>query len=134
MRSSIVKSAPPQKASLPAVMTAPLMAASFSTLSTMPVNSAITSMSMTFIERPGMSQVISAMPSPSTSTLKLAMALGLLWVRFAVAVQIAAAFWIALHHQIDVGIMHAFGFRAGADLEIDGVAVRAIDQAMRDAA
>ena len=73
MRSSMVRSAPPQKASLPEVMTAPLMAASAATFSTMPPSSSITSMSMTFIERPAMSQVTSAMPSASTSNLKFVM-------------------------------------------------------------
>ena len=72
MRSSIVRSAPPQKASLPEVMTAPLMAASVATFSTMSVSSPITSIEMTFIERPRVSQVMSAMPSASTSSLKLA--------------------------------------------------------------
>ena len=75
MRSSIVRSAPPQKASLAEVTTAPLMAASVATFSTMAPSSAITSMVMTFIERSAMSQVTSAMPSASTSNLKFGMTL-----------------------------------------------------------
>ena len=76
MRSSMVRSAPPQKASLAEVITAPLMAASAVTFSTMESSSAITSMVMTFMERSAMSQVTSAMPSLSTSNLKLGMACG----------------------------------------------------------
>src|ERR1039457_6949655 len=130
MRSSIVRSAPPQKASLAEVTTAPLMAESVTTFSTMASSSAITSMVMTFIERSAMSQVTSAMPSASTSNLKFGMTLKLLWrIRLAVPVQIAAGFFVALHHQIDIRIMHALGFRAGADLEIDRVAAAAVDQA-----
>src|SRR5450759_493908 len=61
--------------------------------------------------------------------------LELLWrVRRAIPVQIAAAFFVALHHQIDVRIMHALGFGASADLEIDRVAAAAVDQLVRDAA
>ncbi len=74
MRSSIVRSAPPQKASFPDVTTAPLMAASAATFSTMAESSSMTLASITFIERPGMSQVTSAMPSASTSRLKFGMA------------------------------------------------------------
>jgi hypothetical protein len=71
MRWSMVRSAPPEKVSLPDVMTAPLMASSPATLSTILSNSSITSSVKTFIERPGMSQVTSAMPSASVSSLKL---------------------------------------------------------------
>ena len=71
MCSSMVRSAPPQKRSLPEVTTAPLMAASFATLSTICDSSSVTEASITFIERPGMSQVTSAMPSGSMSSLKL---------------------------------------------------------------
>ena len=44
MPSSIVRSAPPQNASLPDVITAPLMAASAATFSTIPDNSSIAAM------------------------------------------------------------------------------------------
>ena len=69
----MVRSAPPQNESLPEVTTAPLMAASLATLSTICANSAVTEPSITFIERPAMSQVRSAMPSESMSSLKLLM-------------------------------------------------------------
>ncbi len=69
--SSSVRSAPAQNVSLPEVTTAPLIAASAAIFSTIFDNSSITARSMTFIERPGMSQVMSAMPSASTSSLKL---------------------------------------------------------------
>ena len=42
MRSSMVRSAPPQKASLPEVMTAPLIAASVATFSTISPSSSVT--------------------------------------------------------------------------------------------
>jgi hypothetical protein len=71
--SSTVKSAPAQKASLPDVMTAPLMAASLATFSTIWPSSSVTDASITFIERPGMSQVTSAMPSASISKVKFDM-------------------------------------------------------------
>ena len=65
MRFSMVRSAPPEKLSLPEVMTAPLTAASAVTASTIVSSSSITSSVKTFIERSGMSQVTSAMPSAS---------------------------------------------------------------------
>jgi hypothetical protein len=46
------------------------MAASAATCSTIAESSSITLRSMTFIDRPGLSQVTSAMPSPSISSLK----------------------------------------------------------------
>ena len=67
----MVRSAPAQNVSLPEVITAPLMAASPATLSTMSASSSITFMSITFMERPGASQVTSAMPSASVASLKL---------------------------------------------------------------
>ena len=81
MLSSIVRSAPPQNAGLADVITTPLIAASFATLSTTVPSSAMTSMVMTFIERSPMSQVTSAMPSLSTSSLKLAIAGSLVSLR-----------------------------------------------------
>jgi hypothetical protein len=67
----MVRSAPPENASLPEVMTQPLMAASPATRrrSFFELVDDLRS-SSTFIGRPGMSQVTSAMPSPSTSNLK----------------------------------------------------------------
>src|SRR5690606_38258551 len=56
---------------LPEVLTAPLIAASLAIRSTSADNSSIAARSMRFIERPGMSQVRSAMPSASMSSLKL---------------------------------------------------------------
>src|SRR6266550_2915296 len=53
-----------------------------------------------------------------------------LLTRFA---EVAAAGRVALHHEINVGIMHALAGGARADLEIDGVAVAAVDEAMGDA-
>src|ERR1700683_1503779 len=41
---------------------------------------------------------------------------------------------VALHDEIDVGILHAFALGARADFEIDGVTVGAVDQTMGDAA
>src|SRR5690348_1761517 len=70
MPSSIDRSAPAQKASLAEVMTTPLMAASSVVCFTIASSSAIEVSSSTFIERPGMSQVTSAMPSASVSSLK----------------------------------------------------------------
>ena len=67
----MVRSAPPENASLPEVMTQPLMASSPATVSTICASSSITSGVITFMERPGMSQVASAMPSASISKRKL---------------------------------------------------------------
>ena len=53
----MVRSAPPENASLPEVMTQPLMASSPATVSTICASSPITSGVITFMERPGMSQV-----------------------------------------------------------------------------
>src|SRR3954462_8622166 len=66
----MVRSAPPEKASLPEATTQPLMPASAATASTMRDSSSMTSRVMTFIERPGLSQVAVAMPSPSVSKRK----------------------------------------------------------------
>ncbi len=71
MRFSMLRSAPPEKLSLPDVMTAPLTAASPAIAVTILSSSSITSSVKTFIERSGMFQVISAMPSASVSTVKL---------------------------------------------------------------
>src|SRR3954469_8044901 len=70
MASSIDRSAPAQKASLLEVMTTPLIAASAVVCFTISSSSLTDVSSSTFIERPGISQVTSAMPSASVSTLK----------------------------------------------------------------
>jgi hypothetical protein len=66
----MVRSAPAQNASLAEVMTTPLMAASSVVCLTIASISLIEVSSSTFMERPGMSQVTSAMPSASVSNLK----------------------------------------------------------------
>src|SRR3569623_937613 len=71
MPSSIDKSAPAQNASLAEVMTTPFTAASAVVALTIASSSLVEVSSSTFIERPGMSQVTSAMPSESVSPLKL---------------------------------------------------------------
>ena len=68
MPSSIDRSAPAQNASLPEVMTTPFTAASAVVCLTIASSSLVEVSSSTFIERPGMSQVTSAMPSASVST------------------------------------------------------------------
>jgi hypothetical protein len=71
MRFSMVMSAPPENESfLPEVSTAPLMASSPATWSMILSSSSITSSVKTFIDLSGMSQVTSAMPSASVSTVK----------------------------------------------------------------
>src|SRR3954471_20991378 len=70
MPSSIERSAPAEKASLPDVTTTPLIAASAVVWSTMVPSSSMVCVSSTFIERPGISHVTSAMPSASVSSLK----------------------------------------------------------------
>jgi hypothetical protein len=67
---SIFRSAPPEKESLPEVITAPLISASLVTCSTILSISRNAPSSNTFIERPGISQVTRAIPSASTSILK----------------------------------------------------------------
>jgi hypothetical protein len=68
--SSIVRSAPAQNASFPEVMTTPFTAASAVICSMIAASSSMTVASMTFMLRPGASQVTSAMPSPSVSIVK----------------------------------------------------------------
>src|SRR3954453_16753260 len=70
MPSSIDRSAPPENASLPEVTTTPLTAASAEVCFTISASSVMVVSSSTFIERPGMSHVTSAMPPASVSTLK----------------------------------------------------------------
>src|SRR5450631_212913 len=70
MPSSIERSAPAENASLPEVTTTPLTAASAEVCFTIASSSVIVVSSSTFIERPGISHVTSAMPSASVSTLK----------------------------------------------------------------
>src|SRR6266436_246429 len=70
MPSSIDRSAPADKASLPEVMTTPFTPASAEVCFTISSSSLIEVSSSTFIERPGVSHVASTMPSASVSTLK----------------------------------------------------------------
>ena len=70
MPSSIERSAPAHSASLPEVMTTPFTAASAEVCLTIASSSVTEVSSSTFIERPGVSQVTSTMPSASVSTLK----------------------------------------------------------------
>src|ERR1700675_2896067 len=70
MPSTIERSAPAESASLAEVMTTPLTSASAEVCFTISSSSLIEVSSSTFIERPGMSQVTSAMPSALVSTLK----------------------------------------------------------------
>ncbi len=70
MPSSIVRSAPADSASFAEVMTTPFTAASVEVCLMISSSSVTEVSSSTFIERPGMSQVTSTMPSASVSTLK----------------------------------------------------------------
>src|SRR5882757_2977481 len=70
MPSSIDRSAPAQSASLPEVMTTPFTAASAVVCLTISSSPVAEVSSSTFIERPGVSQVTSTMPSASVSSLK----------------------------------------------------------------
>src|SRR6201999_2510784 len=79
MPSSIERSAPADSASLPEVMTTPFTAASAEVCLMISSSSPIEVSSSTFIERPGMSQVTSAMPSASVSTLKFLKVLDVIW-------------------------------------------------------
>src|SRR5689334_8645238 len=76
MPSSIDRSAPAENASLPDVTTIPFTAGSADVCFTISSSSVIVVSSSTFIERPGMSHVTSAMPSASVSTLKFLKAIG----------------------------------------------------------
>ena len=66
----MVRSAPPEKVSLPEVMTTPLTAGSATAASTAVLRSWPTDSSMTFIDLPCMSQVRTAIPSASTDQVK----------------------------------------------------------------
>src|SRR5258706_16422720 len=70
MPSSIERSAPAENASLREVTTTPLTAASAEVCFTISSSSVIVVSSSTFIDRPGISHVTSAMPSASVSILK----------------------------------------------------------------
>ena len=70
MPSSMERSAPAQNASFAEVMTTPFTAASAVVCFNISSSSVVEVSSSTFIERPGMSQVASAMPSASVSSLK----------------------------------------------------------------
>src|SRR5665213_2140179 len=76
MPSSIDRSAPAHSASLPEVMTTPFTAASADVCFTISSSSLTEVSSSTFIERPGVSHVTSAMPSASVSILKFLKAIG----------------------------------------------------------
>ena len=78
MPSSIDRSAPAHSASLPEVMTTPFTAASAEVCLTISSSSVTEVSSSTFIERPGVSQVTSTMPSASVSSLKFLKAMWLL--------------------------------------------------------
>ena len=77
MPSSIDRSAPAHSASLPEVMTTPFTAASAEVCLTISSSSVTEVSSSTFMERPGVSQVTSTMPSASVSSLKFLKAMGL---------------------------------------------------------
>jgi hypothetical protein len=64
----MVRSAPPEKVGLPEVNTTPLTASSATNRSTSASSCSSAAWVKTFIDRSVMSQVTSAMPSPSTST------------------------------------------------------------------
>ena len=126
MLSSMVRSAPAQNDSLPEVMTTPLIAASAATCSTIAASSSFTAASMTFIDRPGESQVTSAMPSPSMSRVK--------WMKLMCTARrftrVTHAGVVAHGDQIDVRIGRRLALRARADFQIDRVALRAVDEMM----
>src|SRR5262245_44654912 len=131
----MVRSAPAPNASLPEVTTTPLTAASAATLSTSASSSSTTVKSITFIDLPGMSQVISAMPSASTSNLKLAIWISpwkwvVASVGRAVLVQDANGGSFALEFQVRARIVRALARRARADLEQQHVGGRAVHDAV----
>src|SRR5271169_4277649 len=72
--SSHSRSAPAMKAGLPLVMTTPLVSGSNSACSTAAANSPSEASFITFIERPGMSQVMTVMPSSPRARVRFAMA------------------------------------------------------------
>src|SRR5258705_8118628 len=126
----MVRSAPKQNASLSEVMTAPVIAASFVIVSTTAESSSTSFKSITFIAGPGASQLTSAMPSASVSSLKLAMALRLLRVRLARPVRKTKTVLVLLADEIDIGIVRALVLGARADLEIERVARGLVDEVM----
>src|SRR5579863_2363522 len=144
----MLRSAPPQNVSLPEVITAPLMAASVVTLSTIDESSWPTLASMTVIERPGMFQVTSAMPSASMSRVKFCKVIfsslyrhprpfvcqapkdNALRIRFPVLVRITLAFFVGDRHQIDIGIFGALVLRARPDFKIERVLRALVDEMM----
>ena len=72
----MLRSAPPEKVSLPEVRMTPVTASSVAMRVTIASSSSITATSKTFIERPGMSQVTVRMPSGSWSVRKFASLIG----------------------------------------------------------
>src|SRR5215468_384157 len=72
--SSQSRSAPAMKAGLPLVRTTPLISESDSAWSTAAANSPSEASFITFIDRPGMSQVMTAMPSASRARVRFVMA------------------------------------------------------------
>src|SRR5262249_34583848 len=99
---------------------------------------------MTFMERPAMSQVTSAIPSASTSILKFAIADSCspahdhcetgptfrcsCLKRFAIFPRVTCAFFVTHHHHIDLGIMRALGRGTRTDFDKDRITIRTIDQ------
>jgi hypothetical protein len=75
---SVFRSMPPAKSRLPLVMTMPLTVSSASAVSIRPLSTCIDSRVMTFMDRPGMSQVMVATPSASVVMVKSVMSLALL--------------------------------------------------------
>src|SRR6516165_1660953 len=71
--SSQSRSAPAMKAGLPLVMTTPFVSGSASARSTAAANSPSEASFITFIERPGMSQVMTAMPSSPRAKVRFVM-------------------------------------------------------------
>src|SRR5437764_15183073 len=110
------------------------MAASVKTFSTTPSSSSITDTSITFIVLPGMSQVISAMPSASTSNLKLDIRILLEGnggsVRLAVQVQHTDGLAVAFDFQVFAWIVRAFARYARADFEQQNVSLGLVYVAM----
>src|SRR5215472_7421374 len=97
-------------------------------------SSSITLASMTFMLRPGESQVTSAMPSLSVSMVKLLKLTSRSPIGIAVLVRETPAVVVADRDEVDVGIFDALVLRARADFKIDGIFRRAVQQMMPVAA
>src|ERR1044071_4978930 len=94
----------------------------------------MTEVSITFMVLPGMSQVISAMPSASTSNLKLAISILLGKnggsVRRAVEVENADGRAIAFEFQVRARIVRALARCTRADFEQQHIGLRAVHDAV----